>query len=122
MRIYKNLLLVATLALTFNSTLSASDEGKELFMQKCAVCHPMQKPKDKSQMLAPPAMGLMFHLKDSFGSDEEILAHIKSFTVNPEKAKAICPSVRRFGLMPSQRENITDKELDAVAHWMIKNF
>ncbi len=30
--------------------------------------------------------------------------------------KAICRSVRRFGLMPSQRENITDDELDIVAH------
>ncbi len=117
----KNLLLAVTLVTTFVSSLSALDRGEELFMQKCAVCHVMQRPADKSQMIAPPAKGIMFHMSEEIGSDEKILAHIKSFTINPTKEKAICRSVRRFGLMPSQRENITDEELDIVAHWMIDN-
>ncbi len=118
--ILKNIIVALSL-LPLSSTLYASQTGEELFMQKCAVCHVMQRPQDKSQMIAPPAKGLMFHMGEDIGSDEKILAHIKSFTVNPTKDKAICRSVRRFGLMPSQRENITDEELDLVAHWMINN-
>ena len=95
----KNLLLAVTLVTTFVSSLSALDRGEELFMQKCAVCHVMQRPADKSQMIAPPAKGIMFHMSEEIGSDEKILVHIKSFTINPTKEKAICRSVRRFGLI-----------------------
>ncbi len=114
-------IVLASSILLSVSTLSASDNGEELFMQKCAVCHPMKRPEDKSTMIAPPAKGIMFHMGEDIGSDAKILEHIKSFTMNPTKEKAICQSVRRFGLMPSQKENITDKELDLVAHWMIEN-
>ncbi len=109
-----------TLMLSLATALFANN-AEELFMNKCAVCHIMQRPTDKSQMIAPPAKGIMFHMSEAIGSDEKILAHIKSFTLNPTKEKAICPSVRRFGLMPSQKENITEEELDIVAKWMIEN-
>jgi len=117
----KNIFIVTSLLASLSSSLLASNAGEELFMQKCAVCHVMQRPVDKSQMIAPPAKGIMYHMSEDIGSDEKILAHIKSFTINPTKEKAICRSVRRFGLMPSQRENITDEELDIVAQWMIAN-
>ncbi len=117
----KSILLSIALIVVGNSALFASQSGEELFMQKCAVCHVMTRPADKSQMIAPPAKGIMFHMSEDIGSDEKVLAHIESFTVNPTKEKAICRSVRRFGLMPSQRDSITDEELNIVAHWMIDN-
>lgn len=98
-----------------------ANNAQELFMNKCAICHVMERPVDKSQMSAPPAKGIMFHMSEDIGSDEKILAHIKSFTMNPTKEKAICRSVKRFGLMPSQKENITPQELEIVAKWMIEN-
>ena len=109
------------LTLTLLATVLSANNGEELFMNKCAVCHVMERPADKSTMVAPPAKGIMFHMGEDIGSDEKILAHIKSFTMNPTKDKAICKSVRRFGLMPSQKENITEAELDIVAKWMIAN-
>ncbi|MEA1892218.1 MAG: c-type cytochrome [Campylobacterota bacterium] len=119
--IFKKILITASLLLSVDSTLLASSNGEELFIQKCAICHSMKRPQDKSTMTAPPAKGIMFHMSEDIGSDEKILAHIKSFTLNPTKDKAICRSVRRFGLMPSQKENITPEELNTVAHWMIDN-
>lgn len=113
----KRMILTLSLAVT---TLFANN-AEELFMSKCAVCHVMERPTDNSQMIAPPAKGIMFHMSEDIGSDEKILAHIKSFTINPTKDKAICRSVRRFGLMPSQKENITEEELDIVAKWMVAN-
>ncbi len=111
--------IILTLSLTLTALFASS--GEELFMNKCAVCHVMERPADKSQMIAPPAKGIMFHMGEDIGNDEDILAHIKSFTMNPTKDKAICRSVRRFGLMPSQKDNITGEELDIVAKWMIAN-
>ena len=110
-----------TLTLLLAGSALFANNAEELFLNKCAVCHVMEIPQDRSQMIAPPAKGIMFHMTEEIGSDEDILAHIKSFTINPTKDKAICRSVRRFGLMPSQKENITQEELAIVAKWMIKN-
>ena len=117
------IVLGASLMLASSLTLFASENsnGSELFAQKCGICHPMKRPADKSTMIAPPAMGLMFHMSEDIGSDDKILAHINNFVMNPTKEKAICPSVKRFGLMPSQKDVITKKELDIVAKWMIQN-
>ena len=106
-------------SLSSGSLLASS--GENLFKEKCMTCHTMVRPADKSTMVAPPAKGLMFHMSEDIGSDKKILAHIKSFTMNPTKEKAICKSVRRFGLMPSQKDSITQAELDIVAKWMVKN-
>ena len=110
-----------TLTLLLAGSALFANNAEELFLNKCAVCHVMEIPQDRSQMIAPPAKGIMFHMTEEIGSDEDILAHIKSFTINPTKDKAICRSVRRFGLMPSQKENITQEELAIVAKWMIQN-
>ena len=117
----RSFILSISLLFSINSTLLAQSDGEKLFTQKCATCHSMTRPTDKSQMLAPPAKGIMFHMSETIGSDEKVLAHIQSFTMNPTKEKAICRSVRKFGLMPSQKNNITKEELKIVAHWMIDN-
>ena len=123
MRKLSKIFLGASLLLASSVTLFASQNsnGSELFAQKCGICHLMKRPADKSTMIAPPAMGLMFHMGEDVGSDNKILAHINDFVMNPTKEKAICKSVKRFGLMPSQKELITKKELDTVAKWMIQN-
>jgi len=117
---FNTLVLGITITIASSSSLLASN-GAELFEQKCAVCHLMTRPADRSSMIAPPAKGLMFHMGEDVGSDKKILAHINDFVMNPTKEKAICPSVKRFGLMPSQKENITKEELHTVAKWMIEN-
>lgn len=121
MKKINKILLIATLAISFNNSLLATDNGEELFKNKCGICHPMTRPADRSQMIAPPAKGLMFHMSEELESDEKILAHINSFVINPSKEKAICRSVKRFGLMPSQKGIITNEELDIVAKWMVDN-
>lgn len=113
--------LLAIIIAMLTSNLSASSTAEELFVSKCVICHTMNRPDDRSTMVAPPIRGVMFHLRDEIGSDEKILAHIKSFTMHPTEEKAICKSVRRFGVMPSQKDNITKTELDKVAKWLINN-
>lgn len=118
----KKLLLASSLVLTLGSNLVASQDIKEIFVQKCAICHKMTIPSDKSTMLGPPARGIMFHMNVAFNNDNKIIKnHILDFVLNPTKEKAICRSVNRFGLMPSQKGVITKDELEKVAQWMIEN-
>ena len=115
----KSLLLLSLLAIS--STSFAQEKGEELFKAKCAMCHMMEIPKDSSTVIAPPARGLMFHLNEVFSNNEEIEAHINDITLNPTKEKAVLRAVRRFGLMPSQKDLISEDELQIVSKWMIDN-
>lgn len=113
----KKILIGIILLVVIN--LNANKIGKELFAKKCASCHSILMPKDKSTMLAPPVRGIMHHMKEEFSSNEEIIKHIKSFVINPTKEDAICQSVQFFGLMPSQKGNVSKEELGEIAKWMI---
>jgi cytochrome c len=73
-------------------------------------------------MLGPPVKGVMYHMREEFNNDEDIEAHIQDFVLEPTLEKALCKSVRRFGLMPSQKDNVTKEELKIISEWMTKNF
>lgn len=104
------------------SGLNAADmDGGKLFEAKCAVCHSMSKPSGQSTVVAPPARGIMFHMGEAFGSKEKIKNHINDFVLAPSKEKAICKSVKRFGLMPSQKGAVSKEELEVIAEWMVEN-
>ena len=114
--------LVLAIAGSSVSTLSAAEmDGKQLFTNKCAVCHNLSQPADESKVVAPPARGVMFHMAEAFGSKEKIKAHIKDFVLEPSKEKAICKSVKRFGVMPSQKGVVNKKELSVIADWMVEH-
>lgn len=116
------LLIAISILLSFCS-LNASEKGKELFIQKCAICHFEKVPSDKSTVVAPPAPGLMFHMNEIFSTNKEIKNHMTTFTLNPTMQNArLKGAVRRFGLMPSQKDQISEDELKLVVEYMIHNF
>ena len=115
----KTLLLALAILGTFQVNAFASN-GEELFEQKCASCHQINKPADKSSLIAPPLKGFMYHLSEHFKTKQEIKEHINSFVMNPTKETAVCRGVRRFGLMPSQKGLLTKEELNTIAEWMLK--
>lgn len=112
--------LTLSLILSLNTNILAASEGEALFQTKCASCHTMTRPQDMSNMLAPPVKGLMFHMDEHFKNKEEIVQHINSFVMNPTQEQAICRSVRRFGLMPSQKGLLSPEELNTIAEWMVQ--
>ena len=117
----KSLLLTSVLALTTSSF--AQDKAEELFTQKCSICHFKKVPEDKSTVIAPPAPGLMFHMNELFSTNKEIKSHMASFSLNPTKESAkLKGAVKRFGLMPSQKDLISEEELTQVVEYMIHNF
>ena len=114
--------VVGLLGLT--TTLFASSNAQNTFDTKCSMCHIKTMPQDRSKLIAPPLMGVMRHVKMSYPNKQDAVAFIVDYVQNPSKSKAVCmpQKISRFGLMPSQKGNITPKELEEVASWMFDNY
>ena len=117
--------LVAVLGISLClSPLVYAEDGATLFKAKCAACHQTSRPNDISTLVAPPVMGIMRHMKMTYKTKEDAVKFISTYALNPQKSKAVCmpQKIKRFGLMPSQKENVTEKELESIASWMFDNF
>ena len=121
---FKTLLLTLSLATLSSYTLQAASSGETLFEAKCAMCHVKVRPDDKSTLVAPPAMGVMRHVKMNYETKESGVAFMVSYVMNPQRADAVCEpkSIQRFGLMPSQKGVISEAELKLISEWMYDNF
>jgi hypothetical protein len=88
------------------------------------MCHSKGMPKDRSAIVAPPLNGVMRHLKMVHAEKEGAINFIVDYVQNPSKKKALCmpQKIARFGVMPSQKGNITVPELKKVAGWMFDNY
>jgi hypothetical protein len=121
---FTNLLLTLGLISLSSSTLQAASSGETLFEAKCAMCHVKVRPDDKSTLVAPPAMGVMRHVKMNYETKESAVAFMVSYILDPKRDKAVCKSksIQRFGLMPSQKGIVTEAELKVISEWMYDNF
>lgn len=112
------------LTIALLSVSNAMSSGEELTKNKCSTCHVLSHPKDMSKLVAPPIMGVMRHVKMAYSSKEEAVAFIKDYVLNPSKEKSVCmpQKIKRFGLMPSQKGNVTKEELESITSWLYDNF
>ena len=78
----------------------------------------------KKKLKAPPIMGVLHHIKQHGLKEAEAVRFIADYALHPSKAKALCEpkGIERFGLMPSQQGNVTKDQLEAIAHYLYKNF
>jgi cytochrome c len=88
------------------------------------MCHIKTRPQDMSSLVAPLLMGVMRHVKMQYPNKEDAIAFMVDYVQYPSKDKSVCmpQKIQRFGLMPSQKGNISVKELQAVTSWMYDNF
>lgn len=129
------LLLLASILLIF----SACDEkkptknidGKKLIEQKCASCHNLAMPPVISDdELAPPMMAVAFHMPNFMKPKDEsqripmAIEFVVDYVRNPSLEKSYCDadSIKRYGLMASQKENVTKEEVKAIAIYMFKHY
>lgn len=122
----KKVLLAVSAFTLLQGTLSA-DTGEALFDAKCAKCHIKVRPTPemKKVLIAPPAMGVMFHVKEAFdGNKSAATAFVAEYALSPSKAKAKCmpQAINRFGLMPSQKGAVSEAELALIADYLYENF
>jgi len=104
--------------------LFASPHAEKLFDAKCSMCHMKTIPMDKSTMVAPPLNGVMRHVKMAYPSQKDAVHFIVDYVQNPDASKAVCmkQKIARFGLMPSQKGNVTPQEIQEIASWLFKNY
>jgi len=117
--------LISVSVLNLSAAVSANS-GAVLFDKKCSSCHIKTKPTPeiRKNMVAPPIMGVMFHVKEKYSNKEDAVKFIVDYVLNPSQDKALClpKSIKRFGLMPSQKGNVTEKELKEIAEYLYDNF
>jgi len=103
---------------------NAADTAEVLFDTKCASCHSKTRPTDMDKVLAPAIMGVMRHVKMTYPNKDEAVKFMVDYILEPTKEKAICMpgKIERFGLMPSQKGNVTEAELTQITSWMFDNF
>jgi len=105
--------------------------AKKLLETKCANCHDINMPPIISDdELAPPMMAVSFHVHNFVEPTNEsqrtnkAIEFVVDYVENPSLKKSFCDeeSLKRYGLMPSQKENITKDETKAVATYMFEYF
>jgi len=129
---------VATLVVSFlflgcqsDTKKSASLDGAKLIKQKCSACHNLDLPPSTYEdEKAPPMMAVAFHMKGFMQvSDESLripkaIEFVKDYVINPSASKSLCDkkSLEDYGVMPSQKGNVSEDELDAIAHYMFEHY
>ncbi len=102
-------------------------DGKALLKEKCSACHNLDLPANwKASKLAPPIMAVTFHVYDLVDKDIATKYYsskkfISNYVLNPSLEKSLCDknSLKEYGLMPSQKNNVTKEELDAITTYML---
>jgi len=100
--------------------------GAELTKTNCASCHMLTTPTpDMIPTMKAPAMdAVMFHINLGMSDKKEIKAFIMDYAINPKASKSVCESnkVQSFGVMPSLKGKVSEKDLGTIADHMMANF
>jgi hypothetical protein len=69
-------------------------------------------------------MGVMRHVKMRYPDKMSAVTFMVDYVLNPAREKSICKpqKIERFGLMPSQKGIVTEKELKKISEWMYDNY
>lgn len=122
-----NVRLLRVVAIGIISTSAfASNNGANLFEQKCSSCHLKQRPHVDQMhlMVAPPIQGVMFHVSEKYPTKKEAVDFITDYVFNPERNKAVCmtQSIEKFGVMPSQKGSLTPQEAKIIAEYLFDSY
>jgi hypothetical protein len=112
--------------LTLLNIANATPTGKELTQTKCVSCHSLNVPSPESipTLTAPPFHSVLFHIKEAITDKKAPEKFIVNFALNPNVTKSVCESnqVQKFGLMPSQKGLVTEKELELIAEHLTETY
>lgn len=117
-------LLSLSLILATSGLLFASDGAEELANEKCGSCHLMGAiSKEKlDRMVAPPYWSISKKVKQASDNKEAAIKFIVDYTINPSEEKMLFPkeTKEKFGLMPSQKGNVTEDEIAKIAEYILE--
>jgi|AGBJ01.1.fsa_nt_gi hypothetical protein len=98
----------------------------DLVKSKCATCHMLEKPTpDMIPTMKAPAMeAVMYHAKLVMHDTDKIKAFIADYVIHPAAEKSVCESnkVQQYGVMPSLKGSISEKELSTISDYLIEHY
>lgn len=106
-------------------------DAKKLLFDKCTTCHNTDMPPQTSETeKAPPMYTVTIHLKDWIKGDtstekkQKFIAFLQTYVLNPSRKISYCDkkSLDKYGLMPSQKGNITTEEIAAIATYIHQHY
>jgi len=121
------------LLIAFSITALFADAGYEVFKKNCASCHVESITKKETLKIfktlkAPPMVEVSNRLKENIiiADDDDdvkrrvVIAFIKDYIQHPDLEYSMCHAmaIERFGIMPSQKANLTEAEIHDVAVWV----
>ncbi|MDQ1325907.1 MAG: hypothetical protein QG567_16 [Campylobacterota bacterium] len=127
MRYLAGLIMVLILTGCGDKAQETHYNGAALLEKKCGICHNLKMPPDTYEdEKAPPMMAVVFHLKDFMkikdneDKAKKFIPFIQDYTLEPSREKSYCDeaSLDAYGLMPSQKGNVTEDELKAIAEYI----
>ena len=98
----------------------------DLLKSKCASCHMLERPTADMipNLKAPPMEAVMYHTKLVMNDKEKMKAFIGDYVINPSAEKSVCESnkVQQYGIMPSLKGSISEKELSEISDYLIAHY
>ena len=114
------------LLLSFISTMIYASNGAELTKANCASCHMLTTPTPDMipDMKAPPIDAEMFHINLVMKKKKENKDFIVDYVQYPDASKSVCETnkVQRYGVMPSLKGKVSEKDLAIIAEHMIADY
>ena len=112
-----------SLVLASFTMLSASVDSEKLAVEKCGGCHLMgvtSKEKLKN-MSAPPYWAISKKVKEAYAKREDAVNYIVDYTLSPAKEKMLFSeqTIKMFGMMPSQKGNVTEDEIRVISEYIL---
>jgi mono/diheme cytochrome c family protein len=120
--------ITAIFILLFATLLSVNAEevaGQTIYDNKCASCHTLKMPDDKSTMKAPPMSRVSAKVKHAFDDNKTaFIEFVADYIESPtkEKAKCMTRAIKNFGIMPAIGKAMTKEERNTIATWLFDNF
>jgi len=99
-----------------------ANSAEDIFKTKCVMCHTDKLNVPKANLIGPSADEVMLHVKEKFSDKNESVKFMKDYIFNPDPKKALCASMDKFGLMPSQKNVLSDDEAKQVLEYMFDTF
>ena len=115
--------LTLAIVITASIQLQAIQNIESLAENKCGTCHLVgQITKEKlNTMSAPPEWALAKKVKIAYPNRLDGIDFIVDYVLNPSAKKMLFPKEtrERFGVMPSLKGSVTQKELQAIARYIL---
>jgi len=112
--------LLLTVGVLVSSATFAGDDisaGRQLFEQKCAVCHGSNGGMEMERRLAPPMMGVKKHYMKVHKDKESFVAAVVSWVKKPEEDKSLIKmAVKKFNLMP--KIPVSSEDVEKIATYI----